>query len=193
MQKRIFNIRYKALQIVAAILFAAAIFVPRPQVKAGPIRLFTSDSTLTAATDTAAMILRDSLLNIKIDSLVAIGQDSLAQIFRDSLFFGVDSSANEVVLTERQIRKAQKRKVRDSIFNYKDSLIRATPRFLNTYIFNDSIKNQRMFLWKTDGYFNKQELLSPDTTFNDNFHELPYQKNDVGATYLGVADSAMQY
>ena len=146
----------------------------------------TDSTSSSLAIDSLAMRMRDSLLTIKIDSLTALGQDSLAQVYRDSLFFGIDSS-DVVVLTERQIRRAEKRKVRDSIFNYKDSLIKATPRFLDTYILNDSIKNQRMFLWKTDGYFNNQEEVKPDTTFNDNFHELPYLKNDVGATYLGVA------
>lgn len=199
MQKNVLNIKYITLQIVAAIIIAAAIFVPGTPAKAknfglkiSPAIILGSDTTVTTAVDTAAMMLRDSLLTIKIDSLVAMGEDSLARIFRDSLFFKADTS-EQIILTARQIKKAQKQKIRDSIYNYKDSVIRATPRFLNTYIFNDSIKNQRMFLWKTDGYFNKQEQLAPDTTYNDNFHELPYLKNDVGATYLGVAGSAMQY
>ncbi len=148
--------------------------------------------SLETGIDTAAMVIRDSLLTIKIDSLVALGEDSLAQMYRDSLFFATDTS-DAVVLSEREIRRALKRRIRDSIYNYKDSLIRATPRLLATYIFPDSIMSQRMFLWKTDGYFNKPKQLNPDTTFNDNFHELPYLKNDVGATYLGVAGSAMQY
>ena len=215
MQKdRTYN-KYRLLHALAMLLVVTALLTPKSQVRAGNFQsgfmnypvagnsgsAIKQDTTLSAPTDstaaflavdTVAMKLRDSLLTIKIDSLVALGQDSLAQIFRDSLFFGIDSS-DAVVLTEKQIRKAEKRKIKDSIFNYKDSVIRATPRFLNTYIFPDSIKNQRMFMWKTDGYFNKQEEVKPDTTFNDNFHELPYLKNDVGATYLGVAGSAMQY
>lgn len=151
----------------------------------------SKDVALLSADDTAALRQRDSLLQLRIDSLRAAGEEELALQLPDSLYFSKDTASLFPVheLTPKEIR----RKIRDSIWSYKDSVIRATPRLLNTYLFNDSIKNRRMFLWKTDGYFNKQEILKPDTTFNDNFNELPYKKNDVGAVYLGVAGSAMQY
>lgn len=198
MQKGKIYINKIVLRILVATAIATSIFIINTPAQGGPKENWTAllqqiDSTLAnQAIDTVAVKLRDSVYLAKIDSLKAAGQDSLAAIYMDSLYFRQDSS-NAVVLSEKQIRKEARRKAKDSISNYKDSLIRATPRYLNTYIFSDSIKNQRMFLWKTDGYFNKQTQLSPDTTFNDNFYELPYQKNDVGATYLGVAGSAMQY
>ena len=130
--------------------------------------------TLSKATDTLAVA--DSLA----DSLAVA--DSLALADSLNLF-------PTVQLTPKEL----KRKIKDSIWAYKDSVIRATPRLLETYLFADSIKNQRMFLWKANGYFNTQELLPPDTTYNDNFNELPYKKYDTDAVYLGVAGSAMQY
>lgn len=150
-----------------------------------------TDTTIVSAADTIALRQKDSVLLARIDSLRAAGDEELALQLSDSLYFKEDSTSLFPVqeLTAKEIR----RKIRDSIWAYKDSIIRATPRLLNTYLFTDSIKNRRMFLWKTDGYFNKQEILKPDTTFNDNFNELPYKKNDVGAVYLGVAGSAMQY
>lgn len=93
------------------------------------------------------------------------------------------------VYTKREL----KRMYRDSVWNYKDSIIRATPRILQTYMFTDTIKNQRMFLWKADPMFNTETVLKPDTTFNDNYSELPYQKYDAGSTYLGISGAAMQY
>lgn len=153
--------------------------------------LYPSDSLTIPSVDTVAFKIRDSLLLIKIDSLKAAGEDSLALQLSDSLYFPQESASQfpTVKLTKKEL----KRLARDSIFTYKDSVIRSKPRVLETYLFADSTKNQRMFLWKTDGYFNKPELLTPDTTYNDTFHELPYQKNDVGAIYLGVAGSAMEY
>lgn len=125
-------------------------------------------------------------LSIKSDTL-GIAADSLG-IAADSLSVQQDTTP-VVVLSPKEL----KRLYRDSIWAYKDSVIRATPRLLNTYVFSDTIKNQRMFLWNADTYFNKPVSIDPDTTYNDHFHELPYQKNDVGATYLGVSGSAMQY
>ena len=76
---------------------------------------------------------------------------------------------------ERQLAR------KDSIFAYKDSVIRATPRVLESRFFPDSIIYKRMFIWKNDTYFNKPTLVKADTTFNDNFTESPLFKRDVNA------------
>lgn len=89
--------------------------------------------------------------------------------------------------------KELKRMHRDSVWAYKDSVIRNTPRLLHTYVFDDTTKYKRMFLWNADTYFNKPVSIDPDTTYNDWYTELPYQKNDAGATYLGISGAAMQY
>lgn len=150
-------------------------------VQADTTTAITADSSAVAnaiPTDTTLANTSNRLMTA--DSLSA--SDSLATA--DSL---------DLFPTQQLTEKELKRKIRDSIWAHKDSIIRATPRLLSTYMFNDSIKNQRMFLWKTDGYFNKPTVLKPDTTYNDHFNELPYKKNDVNATYLGVSGSPMQY
>ena len=128
----------------------------------------------------------DSLKMQVADSL-AVAADSLAA-GADSLAANKDSSAVKV-LSEKELRKLQ----RDSIKLRRDSIIKNTPRILLTYVFSDTVKNQRMFLWNADTYFNKPVNIDPDTTYNDWIVETPNQKNDVGATYLGVAGSAMLY
>lgn len=120
------------------------------------------------------------------DSLAA-GADSLV-VSSDSLAAGADSSA-VAVLSPKELKKLQ----RDSLRAYRDSVIRNTPRLLHTYVFDDTIKNQRMFLWNADTYFNKPVSIDPDTTYNDWLVETPNHKNDVGAAYLGVSGSAMMY
>ncbi len=129
--------------------------------------------------------------SLKIASLavadsVAVAADSVA--VSDSLGVKGDSTAL-VTYTKKELRKMH----RDSVWAYRDSVIRNTPRILNTYVFSDTIKNQRMFLWNADTYFNKPVNIDPDTTYNDWYSEQPYQKYDVGATSLGVSGSAMQY
>ncbi len=150
--------------------------------------LCIASSSATGAGFQPLKITSDTL-SATADSLSVV-PDSLS-VVSDSLSVAEDTTNAfpKVILTPKEL----KRKIRDSIWAYKDSVIRATPRLLETYIFNDSIKNQRMFLWRTDGWFNNQKQLNPDTTYNDNFNELPYKKNDVDAVYLGVSGSAMMY
>ncbi len=123
-------------------------------------------------------------------SVAAVAADTLTnkldQAVKDTLVIK-DSAA--VVLGKKELKKIQ----RDSIRAYRDSVIRNTPRILLTYVFDDTTKNKRMFLWNADTYFNKPVNINPDTTFTEWFDETPYERNDVGATYLGVAGSAMQY
>ena len=129
-----------------------------------------------------------------LDTLKTNLADTLA-VAQDSLAAGADSlaakkdSVEVKVLSQKEIRKLQ----RDTIRMRRDSAIKNTPRILLTYVFTDTIKNQRMFLWNADTYFNKPVNIDPDTTYNDWFVETPDRKNDVGANYLGVAGSAMVY
>ena len=128
----------------------------------------------------------DTLKAVIADTL-AVAADSLVEA-SDSLAAAQDSAAI-VILTPKEIKRLQ----RDSVRAYRDSVIRNTPRILLTYVFDDSTRNQRMFLWNADTYFNKPVSIDPDTTFNDWFIETPDRKNDVGAASLGVSGSAMQY
>lgn len=113
--------------------------------------------------------------------------DSLAAA-TDSLTIGIDT-VKAVQYTKRELRRMH----RDSVWNYKDSVLRNTPRLLHTYVFDDTTKFKRMFLWNADTWFNKPVSIRPDTTFHDWFTEQPHQRYDAGANYLGVSGSAMQY
>lgn len=115
--------------------------------------------------------------------------DSIPAAGTDSTLVAADSV--DIFARPQLTKKEMKRAIRDSIWARKDSIIRATPRLLDTYLFKGDVTNQRMFVWNTDGYFNNPTVVNPDTTYNDYFHELPYLKEDAGAIYLGVAGSAM--
>lgn len=99
----------------------------------------------------------------------------------------------EARLAAKNAAKEIERAHRDSILAFKDSVIRATPRLLESKFFPDSIIYKRMFIWKNDTYFNRHSIVKADTTFNDNFTESPLFKKDVNAVYLGISGSASQY
>ncbi len=89
----------------------------------------------------------------------------------------------------------RKIEIKDSIRAYKDSVIEATPRILETFAFPDSLHYKRIITWKHDRYFHTLEGLrdqSVDTSFNYNFHDNPIFREDVNATWLGVSGSPAQ-
>ena len=126
--------------------------------------------------------------------LFAAGSGAFAQV-PDSLAAATDSLTMEIdtVKAVQYTKKELRRMHRDSVWNYKDSVLRNTPRLLHTYVFDDTTKFKRMFLWNADTWFNKPVSIRPDTTFHEWFTEQPHQRYDAGANYLGVSGSAMQY
>lgn len=97
-----------------------------------------------------------------------------------------------VPLTKQQLKIREKAQ-RDSLKYIRDSIKSEIPRILESYIIPDSLKYKKIILWNYDSYLNRiTGMLKQDTTFNGNFHFLPFMKKDVGATYLGVSGSATQ-
>ena len=89
----------------------------------------------------------------------------------------------------------RKTEIKDSIRARKDSIIEATPRILETFAFPDSMHYKRIVTWNHDRYFNDVRNLRDqwaDTSYNHNFHEYPFFKKDVNASYLGVIGSPVQ-
>ena len=86
----------------------------------------------------------------------------------------------------------RKMAVKDSIKAYKDSVRENTPRILQTFAFPDSMQYKRIVTWTHDRDFHELINLrdqSRDSSFNVNFHDYPFYKQDVNATWLGVAGS----
>ncbi len=89
----------------------------------------------------------------------------------------------------------RKLEIKDSIKAYKDSVLQATPRILETYAFPDSLHYKRIVTWEHDRYFHDLKGLrdqSTDSSFNYNFHDNPIYKKDVNATWLGVIGAPVQ-
>ena len=147
------------------------------------------------------------------DSLIAAG-DSLDWPILDSLYLS-DSLLREKLeyerwyaglskqdrkklrmeeLTQRKIAKMNRdQERRDSILTAKDSIIRNTPRILETFAFTDSLQYKRIIKWTHEQEFHKLAIAPEDSGFNYRFHDYPFLRNDVNATWLGVAGSPVQY
>lgn len=64
---------------------------------------------------------------------------------------------------------------------------------LQSYLFPDSVKNQRMFAWKFNPYNNTIEVVKIDTSLHNFQKDYLFLKNNpVGVTYLGNLGAAVQ-
>ena len=86
----------------------------------------------------------------------------------------------------------RKMEIKDSIRAYKDSVIQATPRILETFAIPDSLHYKRIIMWKHDRHFHNLSIEIPDTSYNTHFHEYPFFQQDLNATWLGVIGSPTQ-
>ncbi len=159
---------------------------------------------------------KDSVTRMQVrDSLIMIG-DTAELNKLDSLYLKDSTEVAEAKfaawygsLTRRERKKYEaeqrlpeliakanrKLEIKDSIKTYKDSVLSATPRILTTYAFPDSMLYKRIVTWKHDRYFHDLEGLrdqSADSSFNYNFHDYPFYRKDVNASWLGVPGSPVQ-
>ena len=152
------------------------------------------DSTVRAFVRDSLRSLGDTLELHRLDSLVY--KDSTETAIRDSIARFNSLSRIEKKKYLANIKAAQQLAKMDSIFHvkdsiraYRDSIIKNTPRILDTYVLPDSMQYKRIIAWKHDRYFNNIELQDIDTTYNRYYTEYPFLRDDVNATYLGVIGS----
>ena len=83
--------------------------------------------------------------------------------------------------------------IKDSLSPIRDSIRENTPRILETFAFPDSMLYKRIIQWTHEREFHKMDIQLPDTSADFRFHDYPFFRKDVNATWLGVAGSAVQY
>lgn len=157
---------------------------------------------------------KDSLTRVQVrDSLMAAG-DTLELLKLDSLYIKDSTETAQAEydawyasLSRKERKKEDARKKlpilmakanakiarKDSIKAYKDSVISATPRILETFAIPDSMQYKRIIMWEQDRYFGEVDLQEIDTTYNTHFTEYPFMNKDVDASWLGVSGSPVQY
>jgi len=159
---------------------------------------------------------KDSVTRMQVrDSLIMAG-DTIELMKLDSLYIKDSTEVAEAAfaawyssLSRRERKKYdaeqalpaliaaanRKLEIKDSIKTYKDSVLAATPRILETYAVPDSLLYKRIITWKHDRNFQDIKEMrdqSADSSFNYNFHDYPFYKQDVNATWLGVIGSPVQ-
>jgi hypothetical protein len=164
------------------------------------------DSMAVAALDTVVRLSpRDSFkaqldtsLWGKLDSLWIVDSTARAKAAFEAWYAGLSPRERKAYDAEQKAQLKMARmdslgKAREERKNIRDSIAETTPRILESYILPDSLYYKRIVAWKQDPDFGKVSAYIPDTTFNYHFHDYPFRRQDVNASWLGVAGSPVQY
>ena len=158
------------------------------------------DSTTRRQVRDSLMQAGDTLGLYRLDSLYIKDSTETAIAKHNAWYASLSRKERKKYDTEQKLPEllaAYNRKMarKDSIKAYKDSVIENTPRILETFAFPDSMHYKRIVTWTHDRDFHDITGLrdqAPDSSFNNNFHEYPFYRKDVNATWLGVAGSPVQ-
>ena len=151
--------------------------------------IFIRDSLIAAG---------DSLDWPKLDSLYVADSIALAKYRFEQWYNGLSKEERKKYdldkkMQERQAQLKAQQEKKDSIKQVKDSILESMPRILETFAIPDSLRYMRIFTWTHEQEFHKVNIAPADTGFNYRFHDYPFLRNDVNATWLGVAGSPVQY
>ena len=170
------------------------------------------DSSGTEAADTMAVIdaplprisprdslkaLLDSTLWDKLDSIYLADSAARARAEFEAWYAALSRPERRKYDIEQKGKAKLARadslgRVREERRNIRDSIAETTPRILGTYALPDSLHYKRLVAWTYDPDFGKLSAFVPDTTFNYRFHDYPFLRKDVNASWLGVAGSPVQ-
>ena len=142
--------------------------------------------TLALATDTlpprlsprdSLKALLDSTLWDKLDSIYLADSTAKAKAAFAAWYAGLSKEERKKYDTEQRIQRKMAqtdslKKVKEERKNIRDSIAETTPRILETYALPDSLHYKR---------------------YNYRFHDYAFQRQDVNATWLGVAGSPVQH
>ena len=164
------------------------------------------DTVAVAAADTVVRIsprdslkaLLDSTMWDKLDSIYLADSTAKAKAAFAAWYAGLSRQERKKYDLEQKVKQKMAltdslRKVKEEQQNIRDSIAETTPRILETYALPDSLSYKRLLAWTRDPDFGKISAYVPDTTYNYRFHDYPFQRNDVNATWLGVAGSPVQH
>ena len=158
------------------------------------------DSTTRKQVRDSLLLAGDTLEVLKLDSLYIKDSTDVAKAKHDAWYASLSRMERKKYDAELAlpglIAKANKKVARkDSIKAHRDSVIQATPRILETFAFPDSLHYKRIVTWTHNRDFHEIVDLrdqSVDTSFNRNFHDYKFYKDDLNASWLGVVGSPVQ-
>ena len=134
----------------------------------------------------------------KIDSIYLADSTAKAKAAFDAWYAGLSRQERRKYDLEQKakVKLAEAdslARAREKRQNIRDSIAETTPRILETYALPDSLHYKRLVAWTRDPDFGKMRPYIPDTSYNYRFHDYPFLRSDVNATWLGVAGSPVQH
>lgn len=140
----------------------------------------------------------DSLIWPRLDSLYFADSAFRAKAKFEAWYAGLSKEERKKYDFEQKSnrkRDEMNRKLaeKDSLDAIRDSILMATPRILETFALTDSLQYKRIITWTHEREFHRMDVKDVDTSYNHWFYDYPIFRNDVNATWLGVAGSATQY
>ena len=158
------------------------------------------DSTTRREVRDSLIMAGDTLELMKLDSLYIKDSTEVAQAKHAAWYASLSRRERKRYDAEQKLPALiaaanRKMAIKDSIKTRKDSIIQATPRILETFAFPDSLHYKRIITWTHDRDFHEITGLrdqSTDSSFNYNFHDYNFYKEDLNASWLGVAGSPVQ-
>lgn len=140
----------------------------------------------------------DSSLWDKIDSIYLADSTAKAKAAFDAWYAGLSKDERKKYDAEQKAKRMMARAdslrlAKEKAKDIRDSIIAEKPRILETYAVSESEQYKRLLTWHLDRDFGKIRTFEYDTSFNYRFHDYPFRRNDVNATWLGVAGSPVMY
>lgn len=141
----------------------------------------------------------DTSLWDKIDSIYIADSTARAKARFEAWYAALSKEERKKYDNEQKIKRKMAeadsiRIAKEERQNIRDSIIAEKPRVLETYALPDTMQYKRIITWTVDRDFQKMDGVSiPDTSYNYRFYDYPFLRNDVNATWLGVAGSPVQY
>ena len=158
------------------------------------------DSTTRREVRDSLLMAGDTLELMRLDSLYIKDSTEVAQAKHAAWYASLSRKERkrydaELALPGLIAESNRKMAIKDSIKNRRDSIIQATPRVLETFAFPDSLHYKRIVTWTHDRDFHDIVGLrdqSTDSSFNYNFHDYNFYRDDLNASWLGVIGSPVQ-
>ncbi|MCF0178289.1 MAG: putative porin [Bacteroidales bacterium] len=138
---------------------------------------------------TRAEALPDSLIaeNMAVDSLQRLFPvDTITAHTLDSLMEAYYLQLYADAPDEKDTKDAIKQMKKD----YRDSVLKNTPRILETFVIPDSLYYKRVLTWTHDPYTNEIDMQPIDTSYNWHFNDNPYLKVDLDYVGKGPTGSS---
>ena len=158
------------------------------------------DSTTRREVRDSLLMAGDTLELMRLDSLYIKDSTEVAQAKHAAWYASLSRKERkrydaELALPGLIAESNRKMAIKDSIKNRRDSIIEATPRILETFAFPDSLHYKRIITWTHDRDFHEivgMRDQSTDSSFNYNFHDYNFYRDDLNASWLGVIGSPVQ-